>query len=66
MPVKPLPVNPNLDHLKAQAKDLLKARVQCEPAVAQFCGAALWRSSVAQLIREFYPHFHAAADTIAR
>jgi len=40
MPVKPLPVNPNLDHLKAQAKDLLKARVQCEPAVAQLCGAA--------------------------
>lgn len=55
MPVKPLPVNPNLDHLKAQAKDLLKARVQCEPAVAQLCGAVLWRSSSGNFIHIFTP-----------
>ena len=49
MPVKPLPPNPNLDHLKNQAKDLLKAHAACTPEIAQ-------------RIREFHPRFHRAAD----
>lgn len=49
MPVRPLPENPNLDHLKYQAKDLLKAHAAHDPAVAQ-------------RIREFHPRFRGAAD----
>jgi len=49
MPVKGLPSNPSLDHLKYQAKDLLKAHAARDPAVAQ-------------RIREFHPRFSRAAD----
>jgi hypothetical protein len=49
MPVRRLPSNPNLDHLKYQAKDLLKEHA------ARDAGAA-------QRIREFHPHFSRATD----
>jgi len=49
MPVKPLPPNPNLEHLKHQARDLLKAHASCTPEVAQ-------------RIREFHPRFRSATD----
>jgi hypothetical protein len=49
MPVRPLPSNPNLDHLKYQAKDLLKERTARTPELAQ-------------RIREFHPHFRRATD----
>ncbi len=49
MPVRRLPSNPNLDHLKYQAKDLLK-------------GHAARNLEVAQRIREFHPHFKGARD----
>ncbi len=49
MPVKPLPANPSLDHLKYQAKDLLKMRA----------GRDL---QTAQRIREFHPRFRGAMD----
>jgi hypothetical protein len=49
MPVRPLPSNPNLDHLKYQAKDLLKGHASRNPGVAQ-------------RIREFHPRFRNAAD----
>ena len=49
MPVHPLPANPNLDHLKHQAKDLLKAHATRTPEVAQ-------------RIREFHPRFAKASD----
>jgi len=49
MPVKPLPSNPNLDHLKHQAKDLLKDHAAHSPAAAQ-------------RIREFHPRFHLSTD----
>jgi hypothetical protein len=49
MPVKRLPSNPNLDHLKHQAKDLLK-------------GHAARDAKAAQRIREFHPRFHSASD----
>ena len=49
MPVKPLPAKPSLDHLKHQAKDLLKARAARTPEIAQ-------------RIREFHPRFHRATD----
>jgi hypothetical protein len=49
MPVRPLPPNPSLDHLKYQAKDLLKSRAARDPATAQ-------------RIREFHPHFSTATD----
>jgi len=49
MPVKPLPANPSLDHLKHQAKDLLKAH-------------ALRSPEAAQRIREFHPRFSKATD----
>ncbi|MFZ0312409.1 MAG: ankyrin repeat domain-containing protein [Candidatus Korobacteraceae bacterium] len=49
MPVRPLPPNPNLDHLKYQAKDLLK-------------GHAARNSGAAQRIREFHPRFRNATD----
>ena len=50
MPVRPLPPNPNLDHLKHQAKDLLKAHAARLPEVAQ-------------RLREFHPRFHHSTDT---
>jgi len=49
MPVRRLPPNPNLDHLKYQAKDLLKERAAHSPGAAQ-------------RIREFHPRFRRAAD----
>src|ERR1700732_1475207 len=49
MPVRRLPSNPNLDHLKYQAKDLLKEHT------AHVTG-------VAQRIREFHPRFLRATD----
>jgi len=49
MPVRRLPSNPNLDHLKYQAKDLLKEHAAGDPGAAQ-------------RIREFHPRFHRAAD----
>jgi len=49
MPVRRLPSNPNLDHLKYQAKDLLKERTARTPGVAQ-------------RIREFHPRFRLVAD----
>ena len=49
MPVRPLPPNPNLDHLKYQARDLLQ-------------GHAAHDAAVAQLIREFHPRFARAGD----
>jgi len=49
MPVRQLPPNPNLDHLKHQAKDLIKAH-----------GAR--SQAAAQLIREFQPKFSGASD----
>jgi Ankyrin repeats (3 copies) len=49
MPVKRLPSNPNLDHLKYQAKDLLKGHAARNPAVAQ-------------RLREFHPRFGRARD----
>jgi hypothetical protein len=50
MPVKRLPPNPNLDHLKYQAKDLLEERT------------AAHTLEVAQRIREFHPGFRRATD----
>ena len=49
MPVRQLPANPNLDHLKYQAKDLLKAHTTRTLAAAQ-------------LLREFHPKFRNADD----
>jgi len=49
MPVRPLPSNPNLDHLRYQAKDLLEGHAEHNPAVAQ-------------RIREFHPRFSGACD----
>jgi len=49
MPVRPLPPNADLNHLKYQAKDLFKARTGRDPQVAQ-------------RIREFHPRFKGAAD----
>jgi hypothetical protein len=49
MPVRPLPSKPNLEHLKYQAKDLLK-------------GHATRNAGVAQRIREFHPRFAGATD----
>ena len=49
MPVSPLPPNPNLDHLKHQAKDLLKMHASRSPQIAQ-------------LIREFHPRFRTSSD----
>ena len=49
MPVRRLPSNPNLDHLKHQAKDLLKEHAASDLAAAQ-------------RIREFHPRFTRAAD----
>jgi Ankyrin repeats (3 copies) len=49
MPVRLLPANPNLNHLKYQAKDLLKALAARDAAAAQ-------------LVREFHPRFGKASD----
>ncbi|HEY2121388.1 MAG TPA: ankyrin repeat domain-containing protein [Candidatus Acidoferrum sp.] len=49
MPVRRLPSNPCLDHLKYQAKDLLKNHAAHDPGVAQE-------------IREFHPRFNGATD----
>jgi hypothetical protein len=49
MPVRRLPPNPNLDHLKYQAKDLLKEHAARD-------------SGAAQRIREFHPRFRRATD----
>jgi len=49
MPVKRLPENPSLVHLKYQAKDLLKEHAARDPRAAQ-------------RIREFHPEFQKAAD----
>jgi hypothetical protein len=49
MPVRRLPSNPNLDHLRYQAKDLLKAHAAHDPAAAQ-------------RLREFHPRFRTATD----
>jgi hypothetical protein len=49
MPVKPLTSNPNLDHLRYQAKDLLKAHAARDPGAAQRIG-------------EFHPRFNQATD----
>jgi Ankyrin repeats (3 copies) len=50
MPVKPLPPNADLDHVKHQAKDLIKAHSERDPQAAQ-------------RIREFHPRLHQASDT---
>jgi hypothetical protein len=50
MPVRRLPSNPNLAHLKYQAKDLLQAH-------------AVRSREVAQRLREFHPRFNRATDT---
>jgi hypothetical protein len=50
MPTKRLPAHPNLDHLKHQAKDLLKDHAARDPAAAQ-------------RIREFHTRFTAATDS---
>lgn len=49
MPVKSLPSNPDLDHLKYQARDLRKAH-------------AARNLEVAQRLREFHPRFNRATD----
>lgn len=49
MPVRRLPANPDLKHLKLQAKGLLK-------------GLATRDRGVAQRIREFHPRFNTATD----
>ena len=49
MPVRVLPSHPNLDHLRHQAKDLVKAH-------------AARTMAAAQLIREFNPRFAGASD----
>ena len=50
MPVRRLPSNPNLDHLKYQAKDLLKDHAARKPEAAQ-------------RVREFHPCFAARTDS---
>jgi hypothetical protein len=49
MPVKRLPAHPNLDHLKHQAKDLLKDHAARDRAAAQ-------------RLREFHPRFASTSD----
>jgi hypothetical protein len=49
VPTKQLPANPSLDHLKHQAKDLLRQQAQREP-------------SSAQRLREFHPNLRRATD----
>ena len=50
MPVRRLPSNPNLDHLKYQARDLLEDHATCAQGAAQ-------------RIREFHPRFGGATDS---
>ena len=50
MPVRRLPSNPSLDHLKYQARDLLKDHAACTQGAAQ-------------RIREFHPRFGGATDS---
>jgi len=50
MPVRPLPAYPNLDHLKYQAKDLLRDHAAHQP-------------DAAQKIREFHPRYQTSTDT---
>ena len=49
MPVRPLPEKPSLQHLKYQAKDVLKGHAAHDPGVAQ-------------RIREFHPRWAKASD----
>ena len=49
MPVRPLPPNPSLEHLKYQAKDLLRGIAANDPGAAQ-------------RIREFHPGWTQASD----
>jgi hypothetical protein len=49
MPVKRLPSNPSLDHLRYQAKDVLRDHAERN-------------REVAQRLREFHPRFNRAAD----
>ena len=49
MPVRPLPERPSLQHLKYQARDVLKGHANHDPAVAQ-------------RIREFHPRWAKASD----
>jgi len=49
MPVRRLPENPNLDHLKYQAKDLLRDHAARSRAAAQ-------------MLREFHPRFSKSSD----
>lgn len=49
MPVRPLPTNPSLQHLKYQAKDLLKAQAARDAAAAQ-------------MLREFHPWMRELTD----
>ena len=49
MPVRPIPEKPSLQHLKYQAKDVLKGHAAHDPAVAQ-------------RIREFHPRWAKASD----
>src|SRR6187399_2018978 len=49
MPVKGLPPNASLDHLKYQAKDLLKEHAARDPQAAQ-------------RLREFHPNFDKSTD----
>lgn len=49
MPVKPLPPDPDLGHLKSQARDLMKSH-------------AVRDMGTAQRIREFHPRFSEATD----
>jgi hypothetical protein len=51
MPVRPLPSDPNLEHLKHQAKDLMRAQ---QAATREAC----------QRIREFHPRFRSASDAV--
>jgi hypothetical protein len=51
VPVKPLPLNANLDHLEQQARDLLDSHAARDPQVAQ-------------RIREFHPRFQRATDAV--
>jgi hypothetical protein len=50
MPVRRLPSNPNLEHLKYQARDLRK-------------GHSARNLEIAQVIREFHPRFASAGDS---
>lgn len=50
MPVKPLPQNPSLVHLKYQARDLIKEHAARDPRAVQ-------------RIREFHPRFETAGDS---